>query len=147
MKPKLEIQYLKSDPSKIWITANNSCFAGAMEEYLNEKYLSKLAEELEGFPVSSQSEVTFEVGKKEMQSSYCRLRFYCYDSVGHTAVIVTLANGIASNETKDNRCMVTFKLQFEAVALDSFRASLVSGLRLGKGKATLKGINAHTQNI
>ena len=147
MEPKLELEYLKSDPSKIWITANNSSFAGAMEENLNENDLETLAIELNDFPTSNKSEVLFEVGSKESPHGYCKLRFYCFDSAGHTAVIVTLANSIASNVTDDNRCFVTMKMQFEANALDAFRSSIVSGLKSGKGKATLQGVNAYTQNI
>jgi hypothetical protein len=147
MKPKLEIEYLESDPSKIWVTANNSSFAGSMEEYLNESTLHILVEELEGFPLSGKSEVFFQVGSKESRFGFCSLRFYCFDSVGHTAVIVSLANGIASNESEYNRSIVTMKLQFEVLALNVFRESLVLGLKAGKGKSTLKGINACTQNI
>lgn len=147
MEPKLEIEYLESNPSKIWVTANNSSFAGTMEGYLNKKTLHKLVNDLEGFPDSAQSEAIFELGSKEAPYAYCSLRFYCFDSVGHTAVIVTIANDIASNETEDNRCFVTMKLQFEATALDSFRASLLSRLEAGKGKAILEGIDAYTHNI
>ena len=147
MEPMLEIEYLGGDPSKIWVTANNSSFAGAMEGYLNDNTLHKLVDDLKGFSVSNRPEAIFEVGSREAPYGFCGLRFYCFDSAGHTAVIVALANEIASNETEDNRCFVTLKLQFEAAALDSFRESLVSGLKAGKGKALLKGINAYTQNI
>ena len=147
MEPKLEIEYLESDPSKIWVNANNSTFAGATEDYLNEKYLSKLVDELDGFPETMQSEVLFELGKESGRHSYCKLHFYCCNSIGHSAVIVTLANDLASNESEDNRCLAKLKLQFEASALDTFRASLLAGLKSGKGKATLMGISEYTQYI
>lgn len=147
MNPVLEIEYLESDPSKIWVVANNSSFAGCTEEYINESTLQNLASELEGFPRSSGAEVLFEAGSEDSHSGYCKLRFYCFDSAGHTAVIVELANPIASNVSVDNRCKVTMKLQFEASSLDSFRDSLLRALKAGKGKASLRGIHAHTQNI
>ena len=147
MNPKLEIEYLGGDPSKIRVTANNSGFSGTMEGYLNDSALHKLADDLKGFPVSNHSEAIFELGSREAPDGFCSLRFYCFDLAGHTAAIVTLANEIASNETEDNRCFVTLKLQFEAAALDSFRATLVYGLGMGEGKAVLESINAYTQNI
>lgn len=147
MDPKLEIEYLESDPSKIWVTANNSVFAGGMDVYINENTLRTLAAELEEFPRSSNAEIVYEAGSEESPYGYCGLRFYCFDSAGHTAVIVKLINEIASNVPDDNRCQVVMKLQFEAISLDSFKNSLIHALKAGKGKATLRGIYAYTQNI
>jgi hypothetical protein len=147
MEPRLEIKFLRDDPSKIWVTANNESFAGETEQYINPKTLQNLSDQLVGFPKSNSDEVIFEIGEKDLTDGYCKLKFYCFDSAGHTAVIVSISNGIAGNQSSDNLCSAIFKLQFEAFSLDEFSSSMKRVLDLGEGKSVLIGINAYTQNI
>ena len=147
MNPQLELQYLRSDPSKIWLVASNESFAGAAEQYINEDKVEALWDNLTKFPKTPGDEVILEAGKNETAYGYCKLRFYCIDSLGHTAVQVSLANEIAGNEKSDNRNFAPFKVQFEAHELDIFVASLTKALESGEGTATLKGIRRFTENI
>jgi hypothetical protein len=147
MNPKLEIKYLESDPSKIWVCASNGRFSGAMEEYLNEDSLKRLCESLERFPKKVNDEVFFKAGEEDSRSGYCLLKFYCFDRAGHTAVRVQLNNGIASNQSLDEQNYANFKMQFEASDLDAFVSSLKSAIDKGNGVAELVGIESYTQNI
>jgi len=139
MAPRLEIEFLRDDPSKIWVKACNEGFAGETEQYINAQWLQELAEQLSGFPKSNSDEVVFEVGEEDSTSGYCMLKFYCIDSVGHTAVLVSVSN--------DNLCIAKFTVQFEALSLDMFVASIKRAIEIGKGTSELKGIKAYTQNI
>ncbi|MGJ8694672.1 MAG: hypothetical protein ACSHW0_19615 [Thalassotalea sp.] len=139
MQPRLEIEFLRDDPSKIWVKACNESFAGETEQYINAQSLQDLAEKLSGFPRSNSDEVVFEIGEEGEKYGYCLLKFYCFDSAGHTAVLVSVAN--------DNSCIAKFTVQFEALALDMFISSMKSAIEIGKGTSELKGINAYTQNI
>jgi hypothetical protein len=147
MNPKLELRFLRSEPSKIWLVASNESFAGAAEQYINENEVEALRAGLTNFPKSINDEATLEAGKNESAYGYCKLRFYCFDSVGHTAVQVSLANEIAGNEMSDNRNFASFKIQFETSELDIFVASLSKALEVGEGIATLKGIRRYTENV
>lgn len=147
MNPQLELRFLQSDPSKIWLVASNESFAGAAEQYINENEVEALLAGLADFPKSLNDEVTLEVGKNESAYGYCKLRFYCFDAVGHTAIQVSLANEIAGNEKPDNRNFASFKIQFEANELDIFVVSLSKALAVGEGTATLKGIRRCTENV
>ncbi len=147
MNPQLELQFLRSDPSKIWLVASNDSFAGAAEQYINEDEVKTLRDNLTNFPKIPDDEVILEVGKNETAYGYCKLRFYCFDSLGHTAVQVSLANEIAGNEKSDNRNFASFKLQFEAHELDIFVDSLSKALEAGEGNATLKGTRRFTENV
>ncbi len=139
MKPRLELKFLYSDPSKIWVKASSESFAGETELYFNSEKLEVLVEELASFPSSISDEVVFEIGEKESRFGYCNLKFYCYDSWGHTAVLVSVSD--------EDLCSAHFKVQFELAALDKFNSSLRSALNSGKGIVKLEGINAYTQNI
>lgn len=139
MEPRLEIELLRDDPSKIWVKACNEGFAGETEQYINAQWLQELAEKLSGFPKSNSDEVVFEVGEEGSTNGYCMLRFYCIDSAGHTAVLVSVSN--------DNLCLAKFTVQFEALSLDMFISSIKRAIEIGKGISELKGINAYTQNI
>ncbi len=147
MNPQLELQYLRSDPPKIWLVASNESFAGATEQYINENKIKTLRDDLTNFPKTLDDEVLLEAGKSETNYGYCKLRFYCFDSLGHTAVQVSLENEIAGNEKSDNRNFASFKLQFEAHELDIFIGSLSKALEAGEGYATLKGTRRFTENV
>tara|TARA_R110001583_G_scaffold142695_1_gene294876 strand:- start:210 stop:629 length:420 start_codon:yes stop_codon:yes gene_type:complete len=139
MQPRLEIEFLRDDPSKIWLKACNEGFAGETEQYVNARLLQELAEQLSGFPKSNADEVVFEIGKEGSKYGYCMLKFYCFDSAGHTAVLVSVLD--------DNSNNAKFTVQFEALSLDMFVSSMKSAIEIGKGTSELKGINAYTQNI
>ena len=139
MQPKLEIEFFRSDTPKIRVKACNQGFAGETEQYINDQLLQDLTEQLSGFPKSNSDEVVFEVGEEGSPYGHCMLKFFCFDSVGHTALFVSVSN--------DNSCVAKFPLQFEALSLDMFISSLKKALDIGKGKSELKGINAYTQNV
>jgi len=139
MQPSLEIEYFRSDPSKIWVKACNQGFAGETEQYINDQLLQDLIEQLSGFPKSNLDEVVFEVGEDGSPYGHCILKFFCFDSVGHTAVLVSVSN--------ENSCVAKFTLQFEALFLDMFISSLKKAIEIGVGKSELKGINAYAQNV
>ncbi len=147
MNPMLELRFLRNEPSKIWVVASNEFFSGAAEQYINANEVESLRDGLTGFPESLNDETTLEAGKNESSCGYCKLRFYCFDSVGHTAVRVTLANELAGNEKSDNKNFASFKIQFEANELDIFISSLSKALANGEGTATLKGIRRLTENV
>lgn len=139
MQPRLEIEFVRSDPPKISVTACNEGFAGETEQYLNEQLLQNLMEQLSGFPKSHLDEVVFEVGEDGSPHGHFMLKFFCFDSVGHTALFVSVSN--------NNSCAAKFTLQFEALSLDMFISSLKNAIEVGKGKSELRGINAYTQNV
>ncbi len=147
MTPYLNLEFIKGEPSKVWITANNNEFSGTTEDYINENRITELIKSLKDFPTSSESEVIFEAGKKEIGYSYIKLRFYCTDEICHTALQATLYSDIASNQPIEDRCNVTLKMQFEAYYLDEFRQQLENAIASGKGTAILEGIKPYTQNI
>lgn len=147
MEPRLEIKFLRDEPSKIWVKACNESFAGETEQYINAKWLQILSEQLAGFPNSNLDEVIFEVGEEGSTNGYCKFKFYCFDSAGHAAVLVSVSNELAGNVSSDNLYSASFKIQFEASSLDSFTSSLNRALIAGEGTSMLKGINAYTQNI
>ncbi len=41
MQPRLEFEFLRSDPSKIWVKACNDAFAGETEQYINAQLLEE----------------------------------------------------------------------------------------------------------
>jgi hypothetical protein len=147
LKAIIELTFLRDDPPKVWITASNGSFSGETEQYINADVLQTLSEQLVGFPKSNSDEVIFEIGEKGSIYGHCKFKFYCFDSAGHTAVIVSVSNEIAGNESADNICSAKFKMQFEASSLDEFSSSIKSALNSGEGKSVLLGINAYTQNI
>ena len=147
MKSILELRYYASDTQKIWIFASNGQFSGAMEEYINEGSLEGLCDSLSKFPSNLSDEVIFKAGKENSRSGYCYLKFYCFDSAGHTAVRVQLNNDVASNQSFDNQNFANFKIQFEVSALDIFVSSLKKAIKNGEGVAELEGIEPYTQNI
>ncbi|MBA6262220.1 hypothetical protein [Colwellia sp. Bg11-12] len=139
MEPRLDIEFLRDDPSKIWIKACNEAFAGETEQYINAQCLQELAEQLTGFPKSNSDEVVFKVGVENSDYGHCLLKFYCIDSAGHTAVLVSVSN--------DSFNIAKFTVQFEALSLDMFISSIKYAIEVGKGSSELKGINVYTQNI
>ena len=139
MIPGLEIEFLRDDPSKIWVKARNETFAGETEQYINAQMLEKLAEQLSAFPKSNSDEVTFEVGDADSTYGHCELKFHCFDSAGHTAVLVSLSN--------DSACTAKFIVQFEALSLDAFVSSIKLALKSGSGVSDLIGIKPYTQNV
>ncbi|MBY6016772.1 hypothetical protein KUW04_03055 [Halomonas denitrificans] len=139
MQPRLEFKFLQSDPSKIWVKACNNAFAGETEQYINVKLLEALAHQLSIFPKSNSDEVTFGVGDIDSTYGHCGLKFHCFDSAGHTAVLVSVSN--------DSACVAKFTVQFEALALDSFVSSIKLALKSGSGVSELIGINPYTQNV
>ncbi len=147
MEPYLELEFRKNDPSKIWVKGANENFAGAAEQYINDEEINLFAKNLKVFPSSTEATVTFEAGKDEPAHGYCKLHFYCFDSSGHTAVQISLANELASNENEDNWCKVVLKMQFEPVELDKFVSTLSEAINIGSGVATLKGVRRFTENV
>jgi len=139
MQPRLEIEYLRSDPSKIWVKARNETFAGETEQYINAQLLEELAHKLSMFPKSNSDEVTFRVGDIDSAYGHCDFKFHCFDSAGHTAVLVSVSN--------DSACVAKFTVQFEALALDNFVSSIKLALKSGSGLSELIGINPYTQNV
>ncbi|KTF16328.1 MULTISPECIES: hypothetical protein [unclassified Pseudoalteromonas] len=139
MQPRLEIEFLRNDPSKIWVKACNETFAGETEQYINAQMLEKLAEQLSVFPKSNSDEVTFEVGDADSTYGHCELKFHCFDSAGHMAVLVSVSN--------DRECVAKFTVQFEALSLDAFVSSIKVSLNSGSGVSELIGIKPYTQNV
>ena len=139
MQPRLEIEFLRDEPSKIWITACNEDFAGKTEQYLNVQLLEEFANQLSVFPQSNSDEVVFKTGDADSSYGYCELKFHCFDSAGHTAVLVSVSN--------DNACTAKFTVQFEALALDIFVSSIKFSLKSGSGVSELVGIKPYTQNV
>ncbi|MGY0403819.1 hypothetical protein [Pseudoalteromonas sp. PAR1] len=139
MQPRLELEFLQDDPSKIWVKACNERFAGETEQYFNAQSLRDLAENLSSFPKSNSDEIIFEVGEVGSSYGHCFLKFYCIDSAGHTAVFISVSDG-ESNSAK-------FTVQFEVLSLDMFVSSINFALKSGNGVSELIGINAYTQNI
>ena len=92
MQPRLEIEFLRDDPAKIWVKASNETFAGETEHYINAQMLEKLAEQLSLFPQSNSDKVTFKVGDIDSHYGHCELKFHCFDSAGHMAVLVSVSN-------------------------------------------------------
>jgi len=139
MQPRLDIEFLRGDPSKIWIKACNEAFAGETEQYINAQCLQELAEKLSGFPKLNSDEVVFKLGEENSDYGHCLLKFYSIDSAGHTAVLVSVSNNSFN--------IAKFIVQFEALSLDMFISSIKHAIEVGKGNSELKGINPYTQNI
>ncbi|KTD97971.1 hypothetical protein [Pseudoalteromonas sp. H71] len=139
MQPRLEIEFLRDDPSKIWVKACNESFAGETEQYINAQILEKLTEQLSAFPQSNSDEVIFKVGELGSSYGHCEFKFYCFDSAGHTAVLVSLSN--------DSACIAKFTVQFEALSLDAFVSDIKLALKSGSGVSDLIGIESYTQNV
>jgi len=139
MQPRLEIEFLRDDPSKIWVKACNESFAGETEQYINAQILEKLTKQLSAFPQSNSDEVIFKVGDVDSAFGHCELKFQCFDSAGHTAVQVSVSN--------DNACFGKFTVQFEALSLDAFLSSIKFALKSGSGVSELIGIKPYTQNV
>ena len=139
MQPRLEIEFLRDDPAKIWVKACNETFAGETEQYINAQMFEKLAEQLSTFPKSNSDEVSFKVGDVNSPYGHCDLKFHCFDSIGHAAVLVSLSN--------DTACTAKFIVQFEALSLDAFVSSIKLALESGSGVSELIGIKPYTQNV
>jgi hypothetical protein len=123
----------------MWVKACNETFAGETEQYINAQMLEKLAEQLSAFPKSNLDEVTFEVGDIDSTDGHCELKFHCFDSAGHTAVLVSVSN--------DSACIAKFTVQFEALSLDAFISSIKFALKSGSGVSELIGVKPYTQNV
>ncbi|WP_210560392.1 hypothetical protein [Psychrosphaera aestuarii] len=139
MQPRLILEFLHSDPSKIWVNACNNSFAGETEQYINDQMLEVLSEQLTNFPKSVSDEVTLKAGDACSTHGYCELKFHCFDSTGHTAVLISVAD--------DNENVAKFTVQFEASSLDGFVSSIKLALKSGSGVSELIGIKPYTQNV
>jgi len=137
MESILEIEYIVGEPTKIFVKASNGYFSGYTEDYINIKWLIALANELNGFPKSLDSEVSFMSSPSGTEDSSLTLKFYCRNNKGHTSVLIGIRG-----ETKQGMPMAysTFELQYEVAALDSFIKSLESASSKGQGVARLLGV-------
>lgn len=139
LKSMLEIEYIVNEPSKILVKASNGYFSGYTEDYINIKRLTTLANELEGFPKTLDSEVSFISLPSSTEDSNLTLKIYCRNNKGHTSVLF----GIRSEQKFDMPIeYATFEIQFEVSALDTFIQSLANSSLKGQGLARLLGISS-----
>lgn len=134
VEPCMELEYTESDPSIIRVQGCNGLFSGYTETYINSKWLTKLLDDLSGFPKSTDSVVEFNDG----EDWSIHLKFICEDNLGHCALWMSMKTGRDAFGEREN---AHFKITFEPVALDGFCLSLSNCLKNGEGFSRLKGLN------
>ena len=137
MESYLEIEYIKGEPSKINVKASNGLYSGYTETYINIDRLSKLGNELRGFPTNTDAIITFESDLGKNDESYLYLKFYCKNNLGKTAVKVSMKAGIHSSNKSDE---AKFTINYEVVELDKFVKKLEHINRNKSGIITLVGL-------
>lgn len=134
MEPILHLNFNQGEPSIIRVEASNGIYSGYTEAYINDKRLSKLAEDLDGFPKHVSSEVVFRSGLED--ECELSLRFFSDGRIGKTAVRVTINYRSPSANLNDK---AEFTARFEPASLDRFLTSLRTIIAAGEGSANLFG--------
>jgi hypothetical protein len=154
----LEIIYHDEHLLEIRVSATNGRYSGVTSVYLNEdgQQLIDFGNQLKGFPerIGQVEEIEFGFTQKyreefqklkeltppiEPAIAYVGFRFYCIDSLGHTAVFVNLQEEVWSKRAEAIG-KVTFEMRFEPAQLDKFAEELVELGKKKEGMATLLGI-------
>ena len=99
---------------EIKITGGNGSFAGTLDTYISHGHLLKMAETIDGFPISI-------LDKREIVFGTARCTFFCVDKVGHVMVEVSLQ---ASTQNNFNPGSCVFNLRVEPGAIDEFVTQL-----------------------
>lgn len=140
MKARIHISVIYTDEHliELSINASNGVFAGQAQVYANSDVLARCALELKGFP-SSQSDVReFEFGSFDAAHAGggARFRFFCLDSVGHSAVEVSLRTDPKTEGGVSDT--VALHILIEAAAMDSFVGQLERMEPMGGNAAILE---------
>ena len=110
------------DLFEINIKANGGSFSGSTNCYSTRENLSKLSEDLEGFPKSLNDEYVFSTGPHD--SSYFTLKFECINSVGHIAIKIKIHEKQYHLNTRYIYNEVSFESEVEPSSIDNFLKEL-----------------------
>ena len=143
LEPQLSIEAVWKDEDmfETRVTACNERYFGITEVYNDFEDLLNFAKSLKKFPKSVDSELEYKAGDK-MSYAFFSMRFYCVDSVGHTAVQVEIEENVGTEYRPEEKCKLSLEIRFEPSAIDSFQSELVALAKKGEGKAILKGEKA-----
>jgi hypothetical protein len=143
MKPRLTIRVTGQDPDLVGIEveAQNECFSGTAHTYIGHGELVRLARDLAGFPKARTDLLKVSGGASGGSSwGYFAASFYCYDSVGHTAVRVVLEPKLATYHRAEEIDRLELEIHFEPLQVDIFCEQLRLLTASWMGQATLEGL-------
>ena len=143
LEPKLELEIIWKDEHmvELRVVANNGRYLGTTEVYETGSYISEFSQNLGGFPKTLDEKIIFEAGEKDSYA-YFSMRFYCIDSVGHTAVQIQLEENVGTEYRPEEKDKLTMEMLFEPGALDQFKEQLFKMGSSEQGKAVLIGKKA-----
>jgi hypothetical protein len=126
LKHGIEIEVLWSDQDVLecQFSCSNGWFSGAVSIYIGHDDLSKMVDQLNGFPFNVGDSRDFELGTFDANyaSGGIRMHFHCLDSRGHAAVDVHL-RGHACKALGEIES-VALRIRVEAAGIDSFLAQV-----------------------
>jgi hypothetical protein len=125
---------------QIGIAASNGAFSGATKLYLalHSPELKVLAARLSGFPTSIDQVINFDLGITDQEQPAVRLKFYCRDRAGHTAVDIAIRRSVFDDpKPKYPPENASFTLYFVPAGLDRFVDELIALIQEDDGAAIL----------
>ena len=126
----------EGDIVEIFVSASNSQFSGSTRLYDSAHELGLLAKRLKGFPRTIDDKLEYSAGNS---SHGAQLRFYCVDAVGHTAVFVTINDGVSEHGPREDVSQsVALEVPCEPQAIEEFAESLTALAESKSGKAILR---------
>lgn len=119
--------------------ASNGAFSGATRVYADRESLRTFVEALKGFPKHCNDELTLEAGESGGYS-YLSLRFYCYNSVGHSALQVRIVSNDQDHSRAEGKSIAEFEIRTEPSLIDLFHQQLIKVVDKEEGEASLQGL-------
>ena len=134
---KLEIIWEDDDLIELKVTVAGSGFCGTTFVYDTSECLSKLAENLKGFPSTDKALIHHESGEKNGYSFYS-IRLYQLDNRGILGAEITLEENTAGRES-DFKSKMSVEIKVEPNSVDEFQKRLAAMGRNRSGSAILLG--------
>jgi hypothetical protein len=121
------------DMFELRVRASNGEFTAQAEMYVDLNSCRDMASVLRGFPTDKTDFREFALGtfKKDHAGGGARVRFWCLDSVGHSAVQVHIRNDGRRNGRTEAEA--AFDIPVEPAAVDSFVEQLEKMSAVGDG--------------
>lgn len=139
MRSELVISRLYHDVDivEIAVTVWNGLFGGAVQLYVGQDELEKVANKLRGFPASLADEREISLGTFDPQyaGGGAFLHFFCVDRAGHAQLEVSLQSG---HPLAQSRQRVELFAEIEPASIDSFIPELIALSRNDRKDATLR---------
>jgi len=135
---KFDVDWRDEHMFKMIITSCNTGFCGITNTYVTPAQLINFAIEIGEFSQSVNSELFFEIGKKDAHS-YFSMRCYQIDYSGVVGVEIMIESDVATEYRPEEKSKLKTELIVELRAIDEFRKQLYSLVSTSEGQALLLG--------